>query len=47
VEGYNVGGNESLGKNGTWKLVELPHGKNVVGCKWIFTIKQNSNGKVK
>ena len=26
----------SLMKNHTWDLVELPEGKNIVGCKWIF-----------
>ena len=30
---------ESLYKNQTWKLVELPKGRHVVGCKWIFKRK--------
>jgi hypothetical protein len=37
---------KALEKNGTWKLVELPRGKQPVGCKWIFTVKQNPDGKV-
>lgn len=27
---------ESLHKNKTWDLVELPKDKSAVGCKWIF-----------
>jgi hypothetical protein len=27
---------ESLEKNGTWELVQLPKGKNTISCKWIF-----------
>ena len=26
-------------KKKTWYIVELPKGKKIVGCKWIFTIK--------
>lgn len=29
----------SLKKNQTWTLTELPAGKNVVGCQWIYKIK--------
>jgi Reverse transcriptase (RNA-dependent DNA polymerase) len=27
--------------------VSLPSAKKVVGCKWVFTVKQNPEGKVK
>ena len=27
-------------------LVEQPHGKNAVGCKWVFTIKLKANGSI-
>ncbi|RVW64653.1 Retrovirus-related Pol polyprotein from transposon RE1 [Vitis vinifera] len=27
----------ALEDNHTWKLVDLPQGKKVVGCKWVFT----------
>ena len=37
---------ESLTKNHTWDLVDLPDGKNVVGCKWIYKIKRNADGDV-
>ena len=30
---------ESLQKNQTWDFVELPEGKQEVGCKWIFKKK--------
>jgi hypothetical protein len=36
----------SLDKNNTWVLTTLPPNKRVVGCKWVFTVKQNSEGKV-
>lgn len=29
----------SLNKNGTWTLVDKPHGKKLVGCRWIFKKK--------
>lgn len=37
----------ALKKNNTWKAVTLPDGKTIVGCKWIFTLKYNSNGSTK
>jgi hypothetical protein len=30
---------ESLHKNQTWDLVELPERKRVIGCKWVFKKK--------
>ncbi|KAL6347365.1 hypothetical protein AAG906_017104 [Vitis piasezkii] len=30
---------QALEKNETEDMVELPKGKKIVGCKWIFTIK--------
>ena len=36
----------ALQKNETCRIVNLQVGKCPVGCKWIFTIKYNSNGKV-
>jgi Reverse transcriptase (RNA-dependent DNA polymerase) len=37
---------EALEKNDTWKLVTLPEGKKTVGCKWVYTIKYNTKGKI-
>ena len=36
----------ALDKNRTWELVPLPSGKKTVGCKWVFTVKQNPDGQV-
>ena len=36
----------ALKKNDTWEIVELPKGKKVVECKWVFTIKSKANGSV-
>lgn len=35
---------ESLQKNKTWELVELPKGKNAVRCKWVFKRKDGIPG---
>ena len=37
---------ESLLSNDTWTLVELPEGRNAIGCKWVFQIKIDSNGNI-
>jgi len=31
---------ESFQKNQTWELVELPKGKRIIGCKWVFKRKE-------
>ncbi|KAM1260029.1 hypothetical protein ACFX2J_039256 [Malus domestica] len=36
----------ALHSQGTWSLVSLPSQKNLVGCKWIFKIKKNSDGSI-
>ena len=36
----------SLEKHNTWDLVDLPEGKNLVGCKWVFKTKRDANGDV-
>ena len=30
---------ESLQKNQTWELVQLPAGKRAIGCKWVYKKK--------
>jgi hypothetical protein len=37
---------KALEKNKTWDLVKLPAVKKAVSCKWVFTVKQNPEGKV-
>ena len=37
---------QSLIDNDTWDLVELPEGRTAVGCKWVFKVKYNGEGKV-
>ena len=37
---------DALGENRTWDLVKLPKGKNVVGCKWVYKTKHDSNENV-
>jgi len=32
----------SLYKNDTWKLSELPKEKKTIGCKWVYAKKQES-----
>ena len=34
----------ALDHNQTWELVRLPKGKKPVGCRWVYTIKCNSDG---
>lgn len=31
----------ALDENGTWNLMDLLVGKQVVSCKWVFTVKVN------
>ncbi|GFP97016.1 UDP-glycosyltransferase 78d2 [Phtheirospermum japonicum] len=38
-EEYNA-----LLKNKTWTLSSLPHGKSLVGCKWVFKLKKHVDG---
>lgn len=37
---------ESLLKNRTWSLVDLPSGKKVIDNRWVFKIKTNTDGSV-
>ena len=36
----------ALEKNKTWEIIERPKGKNIVDCKWIFTLKYKANGSL-
>ena len=35
-----------LNKNQTWEIVDLPKGKKIVGCKWVFVVKYNVDGSL-
>lgn len=37
---------QALIRNNTWKLVPLPSQRKVIGCKWVFRIKQNPDGSL-
>lgn len=37
---------ESIEKNDTWKLTELPNGHKVIDLKWIFKLKKDASGRV-
>ena len=37
---------DSLEKNETWNLVELPKDRKVVGCKWVFKLKKSVDDKI-
>ena len=37
---------QALKKQGTWFLVPLPATKNVMGCKWVYKLKHNSDGSI-
>ena len=36
----------SIEKNKTWELVDLPKGKEVIGVKWVYKTKRNVEGKI-
>lgn len=37
---------DALEKNKTWEIVEKPKEKNLVGCKWVFTLKYKADGSL-
>ena len=37
---------QALEANKTWSIVDLPPGKSLVGCKWVFKVKYKSDGFV-
>ncbi|XP_068483448.1 uncharacterized protein [Phaseolus vulgaris] len=37
---------DSIKKNNTWTLVDLPKGAKLIGCKWIFKKKYHPDGSI-
>ena len=37
----------SLEINQTWNLVQLPKGKNEIGCKWVFAKKKEDSPNIR
>lgn len=37
---------DALIQQGTWELVPQPQATNLIGCKWVYRIKRNSNGDI-
>lgn len=36
----------SIAKNGTWTLVDLPKNRKAIGSKWVYKIKRDVNGQI-
>ncbi|CAJ2661986.1 unnamed protein product [Trifolium pratense] len=37
---------ESIERNNTWKLVNLPNDKKTIGVKWVYKVKVNPKGEI-
>lgn len=37
---------DSLIKNKTWELINLPQGQLAIGCKWVYAVKRNKDGGI-
>ena len=37
---------DALHKNHTWDMVDLPFGRSIVGCRWVYMIKTKADGSV-
>ena len=37
---------DSIAKNGTWEEIIVPRDRNIVGCKWVYKLKLDSNNQV-
>lgn len=46
MEGSCNGGSKCTQKEQTWDYTDLPAGKKLVGCKWVFAVKYNTDGSI-
>jgi hypothetical protein len=37
---------DTVEKNCTWELADLPHGHNVITLKWVFKLKRDEVGAI-
>jgi len=37
---------EALEANKTWDIVDLPHNKIPIGCKWVYKTKHKADGQI-
>ena len=37
---------QMIEKNNTWELVNRPHGKDIIGVKWVYKTKLNPDGTI-
>jgi len=37
---------EALINQKTWDRVPLPTGRKIIGCKWVFRVKENVDGSI-
>ncbi|XP_075473941.1 uncharacterized protein LOC142504998 [Primulina tabacum] len=37
---------QALESNRTWSIVSLPHGKSIVGCRWVYKAKFRADGSL-
>lgn len=44
--GSHVGGVQSLKQKGTWNVVEAMSDMKIIGCEWVFHVKQRVDGRV-
>lgn len=36
----------AIEKTGSWELMDLPDGKNVIGLKWVLKTKYHADGSI-
>ena len=37
---------DALESTNTWSVVDLPAGKQSIGCKWVYKIKHHADGSI-